>query len=317
MALFQSILCPVDFSEHSVHALRLAVGLASRNQARLAVMTVIDELLVEAAAVHYGPDYVGQEAEKELRGLFHSLAPSLPAWVPAPRFAVGTGAPDAKILDGATAQQADVIVMGTHGLGGYRKMFFGSVTERVLRKSPVPVLAVPLTAQPLVVFSDRAPTFDLAGVMAPVDFGPGSERQIHVAAELAREFAASLLLVHVVAHTRAHGGLHDLVTAHERTRLKEARKRLTRLAPDNHWGISIDAHVACGRPADEITRIAIEHEIGLVVMGLGGEDASAGRPGSVVYRVLCMGAAPVLALPPHKKTEMEEIPKTGAMVEST
>ena len=257
MAPFRSILCPVDFSEHSVQALRLAVGLAGRDQARLTVLTVNDPLLVDAAAVQYGPDYVGQEAEKALRGLFHSLVPLLPGWVPGPQFVVRTGIPDAEILACATEHQGDLIVMGTHGLGGYRKIFFGSVTERVLRKSPLPVFAVPLTAQPLVVFSDRAPIFNLAGVMAPVDFGPDSERQIRVAAEVAHDFATSLLLVHVVAQTRAHGGLHDLVTAHERTRLKEARERLMRFAQDTRWGIAMDAHVAYGRPADEITRIAI------------------------------------------------------------
>jgi Universal stress protein family len=50
MRIFRSIVCPVDFSEHSVQALRLAVGLAGRDQARLTVLTVNEPLLVEAAA---------------------------------------------------------------------------------------------------------------------------------------------------------------------------------------------------------------------------------------------------------------------------
>lgn len=297
-AVFRSILCPVDFSEHSVHALRLAVGLAGRDQARLTLLTVNDVLLVEAAAAaQYGPEYVGREAAKELRELLPNVAPGRIRWAPEPHIEVRTGSPDTKILECAAECHADLIVMGTHGLSGYRKMFFGSVTERVLRRTSVPVLAVPISDRHLVTLADRAPVFNLSEVMTPVDFGRHSEQQIRRAAEIARTFSTSLLVVHVVAETRAHGDLHHAVKEHERLRVKEARERLGQVACANSGGVRVNTHVAYGRPADEIARIAIEHDIGFIVMGLTGQGAAGDRVGSVAYRVLTMGPAPNLGLP--------------------
>jgi nucleotide-binding universal stress UspA family protein len=51
------------------------------------------------------------------------------------------------ILKTAGEKEADLIVMGTHGLTGWRRLIFGSVTERVLRSAPCPVLAVPPAGQ--------------------------------------------------------------------------------------------------------------------------------------------------------------------------
>lgn len=297
MATFRSIVCPVDFSEHSVQALRLAVGLAGRDRARLRVLTVNEPLLVEAAAAaQYGPDYVAHEATKEVQGLFRSLVPGAASWAPIPDIVVRTGRAEGEILQCAAEQKADLIVMGTHGLGGYRKMFFGSVTERVLRGSSVPVLAVPLTDHRIVVFSDRGPLFNVGGILVPIDLSASSERQLRVAAELGRGFGASLLVVHVVAEVRAHGGLQEAVKARERVRIKEAGERLAQLAHANHGGVVVETRVASGHPADEIARMAIEREVGLIVMGLTGDGASGSCPGSVAYRVLTMAPAPVLAL---------------------
>jgi len=311
VGIFRSIVCPVDFSEHSVQALRLAVGLAGRDQARLTVLTVNEPLLVEAAAAaQYGAEYVTHEAATELHGLFLSLLPSGASWAPVPDVVVRTGRAENEILECVAEHHTDLIVMGTHGLGGYRKMFFGSVTERVLRRSATPVLAVPLGDRRIVVFSDRGPVFNLPGILVPVDLSASSARQIRRAAELAREFGTSLLVVHVVAELRAHGGLHDAVKAHDRTRLNDAREQLRRLACANSGGIEVETRVTYGHPADEIARVAIERDVGVIVMGLTGDGASGSRPGSVAYRVLTMAPAPVLALPLDREEHEEVSEKT-------
>jgi nucleotide-binding universal stress UspA family protein len=313
MATFQSIVCPVDFSEHSVQALRLAVGIAGRDQARLTVLTVNDPFLVEAAAAaQYGPEYLGDEATKELRGLFQSLIPHATSWAPAPHIVVHTGKAEVEILECAAVEKADLIVMGTHGLSGYRKMFFGSVTERVLRRAAVPVLIVPLTDRRVVVFSDEGPLFHIPGVLVAVDLGPGSDRLIRAAAEVARGFGTSLIIVHVVAEVRPHGGLHAALKAHELVRLKEARDRLRQLASANRGGIGAETLVAYGYAADEIARVAIERNVGAIMIGLTGEGASGSRPGSVAYRVLTMAPAPVLALP----LDYEQLGRTTEEIEA-
>jgi nucleotide-binding universal stress UspA family protein len=89
-------------------------------------------------------------------------------------------------------------------------------------------------------------------------------------------------------------------------RIKEAGERLTRLARANNGGVVVETRVASGHPADEIARIAIEREVGLIVMGLTGDGASGSCPGSVAYRVLTMAPAPVLALALEATTNAPE-----------
>src|SRR5688572_18085208 len=139
----RSILSPVDFSEQSRHALRWAAAVAARFGSQLTVVSVVDPLLAEAARVRLGVDLAKQETEPALREF---VAATWTGTTPAPtQIAVRTAIGDAagSILDIAETERADLIVMGTQGLGGFRKWLLGSTTERLLRRTKVPVLAVP------------------------------------------------------------------------------------------------------------------------------------------------------------------------------
>ena len=139
----RSILSPVDFSEHSRHALRWAAAFAARFQSRLTVISVVDPLLAEAARIRLGQDLAKAETVPALREFV--AATWSEAVQPAGangRHDDGWGAGDA-ILEAARADAADLIVMGTQGLGGFRKWLLGSTTERLLRRTHIPVLAVP------------------------------------------------------------------------------------------------------------------------------------------------------------------------------
>jgi nucleotide-binding universal stress UspA family protein len=229
-------------------------------------------------------------------------------WAPVPHSAVRAGRPHTEILECAAEEQADLIVMGTHGLSGYRRLFFGSVTERVLRDSPIPVLAVPLLAPHVVVFTDRRPVFHLGHVLAPVDFGPSTDYHVGLAQDVAASFGASLLLVHVLRELRGPAGLRLALQGHERERTDEARKRLFQLASTRNPA-DVETYVVSGNPADEIAEIAARHGVGLIVMGLSGAGASDTRPGSVAYRVLTMTPVPVLALPPAQDGKTQQAAK--------
>ena len=90
MVRVQSVLCPVDFSEHSRRA--YAVALAAFHHARLTVLTVIDPLLAQAAAVHCDPEYL-RESEAELRAFagdtsLDSISSAVPVFAVPP--AIGT-----------------------------------------------------------------------------------------------------------------------------------------------------------------------------------------------------------------------------------
>ncbi len=139
--MFTSILCPVDFSEHSDRALCRAIALAGLTGAHLTILTVNDPILDAAAHAAGTAHTVNAQTQKELRALFARLVaggPSVPMGV-----AVVVGKAADEILKQAAECGADLIVMATHGHTGPARFLLGSVTERVLRHSKIPVLAVP------------------------------------------------------------------------------------------------------------------------------------------------------------------------------
>ncbi len=141
--LFQTILCPIDFSDHSRQALAYAALLASRNKGRLVVIFVEDPMLAAAAAVTYDEKALLDKARKELRRLVErTIAPyGLP--VSSVTLDVAVGRPHEEIERTAERLRCDVIVMGAHGRTGANKLMLGSTTHRILGSSPLPVLATP------------------------------------------------------------------------------------------------------------------------------------------------------------------------------
>ena len=96
------------------------------------------------------------------------------------------------ILDCARENNADVIVVGTHGRSGLGKILMGSVAERVFRQSPVPVMTVgPHLHHPGRGFVPR-------NILLAADFTPASERAARYACALAREHNAKLTMLHVL-----------------------------------------------------------------------------------------------------------------------
>jgi len=139
-----TILCGVDFSEHSREALRYAGVLAKRFSARLLVLNVADPLLVAAARTRT-LDLIG-EIQKDLGTFVDVTLPDAGSWRPAPEImVVESGEPAAELLEVARREHADLVAIGTYGTTGVQKLIFGSTTERVMREAEVPVLAVPVS----------------------------------------------------------------------------------------------------------------------------------------------------------------------------
>jgi nucleotide-binding universal stress UspA family protein len=296
MIPFRSILCPVDFSEHSAIALRYAVALAGISGAPLTVAWVTDPLLAQAAAV-YVLDPKGEQARADLREFASEALPQNARWLAEPRLVVTVGTPDREILKIARKQHADLIVMGTHGLSGYQKVFFGSTTERVLRQTTVPVLAVPVTGK-MLPLNDVKPILDLGTVIIAVDLGQDSNALADCGVRLARWLNARTLLVHVVSSRGAPARWRPAVEAQLESELRAAEQEISRLTGEP--GAEMDETLVLpGRPADEIAGLAGTRHAGLIVMGLtSGARRRTARPGSIAYRILLLTPTPVLVVPP-------------------
>src|SRR5262245_24010247 len=189
-----SILSPVDFSEQSRQALRWAAAFAARFRSGLTVVSVVDPLLAEVARIRWHQDLVRAGTEPALREFVAATWPDGPGLSQQMVFTTPVGDPAATILGTATTAGADLIVMGTRGLGGLQKWLLGSTTERVLRRTRVPVLAVPLANE-----SHAAPEAGMVSrILAATDFSESSVVAAKTAAQLARVFAATLTLSHIV-----------------------------------------------------------------------------------------------------------------------
>ncbi len=291
---FASIVCSVDFSDHSVRALRYALALAAHFRARLTVINVANPLLFQAATASNDVAAINRDTETALRELADRIAKEGGPWAPEIRATTAVGDAATEIIKVAEDEAADLIVMGTHGRSGYRKMFFGSVTERVLRLSGVPVFAVPASEHDSVTFTTQGPQFSFGPVLAPTDLGSGSLPNARVAEVLSVSFGAPLLLVHVIEPIPVTGGRHESIEAHKRAVVADADDRLQTFASALARGASLETHLSVGSPAAQIAAIAAERNAGLIVMGL---HAEGGRVGAVAYGVLCLVKVPVLALP--------------------
>jgi nucleotide-binding universal stress UspA family protein len=292
-----TIVCPVDFSEHSKVALQRAAAWARHFSARLIVVTVVEPLLVNAAAAAYDTDVVRNEALSELQEFVESASLAGRSALPPHEGMVLVGEPAAEIVALAGREHAQLIVIGAHGLSGYRKLLLGSTTEKVLRQTTVPVLVAPPPEQtPPKVNPSR---IDVGRVLVPVDFKDGCVTEVRAAASLAETFGVPLLLVHVVAPLRGIERLRLQLETHNRVQIERADQQIRQLASEVVTRVGIETAVTVGSPAEEIAHVAVTRGVRLIVMGLRRQEHMFGpRPGSIAYRILGLAPARVLALPP-------------------
>jgi nucleotide-binding universal stress UspA family protein len=296
--LFRSILCPVDFSGHSRAALQHAAAVAARSGGQLTALFVSDPLLVAAAAAAaYNRTALEQTSEAELRAFVKRAIGSSSKAVRVVCSVVQGDAPE-EIGKAVKRLSADLVVIGTQGLSGASKWFFGSTTERVLRRTTAPVLTVP----PVTTHRRVPASWPGKRVLAAVDLGPHTAADARAAAHVAQWARAELVLVHIVRPTQAPRWLSTRLQAHERERLQAARTRLERLARDLELDRPASCQVLIGEPADQIPALSTGPGTGLVVVTLRGTGGLFGAPqGSTTYRVLGTASVPVLALPANWK----------------
>ena len=142
MQLFNHILVPTDFSSSSARAVETAVALATTFSSRLTLLHVWEipvypymEFVLES------PDLVANvegAATKQLAGALAAVQKS----VPSAQSLLLSGVPWQRILDSIEAERPDLVVMGTHGRHGVSHALLGSVAEKIVRLSPVPVMTI-------------------------------------------------------------------------------------------------------------------------------------------------------------------------------
>ena len=141
MTTVRRILTPIDFSEGSEHALRYALELAEKLRAEVHALHAYQQpiYVLPEGAMDPGtlPEEEVAQAARERLDRFEARHDRVE------RSLLREGPAARCIVDAAEELGADLIVMGTHGRTGLARMLIGSVAERVVRTSTVPVLTVP------------------------------------------------------------------------------------------------------------------------------------------------------------------------------
>ena len=210
---------------------------------------------------------------------------------------VAVGKPHEVIEWTADNLDCDLIALGAHGATGANKLMLGSTTHRVLRRSPLPVLATPPVAR------WKRPPRSWPGktAIAPIDLGPRDYADALSAAIAAKELGAQLELVHIVEPVADVPWLELDETRRTQERKRRALARLARLQEDLRWAVT-SVRVEAGKPADKIAAIAAHSRVGLVIMTRRkGQGLFGPRQGSISYQVLQKSNTPVLALPSDSK----------------
>jgi nucleotide-binding universal stress UspA family protein len=145
--VFRSNLCPIDISNNSRAALRYAVMLARLSDAHLLVLYVTDPLLATVAGSRPDVRAMLASTEDDLRRFISSVMRRSTPPVATTLLTIA-GKPAVEIVKAAERHHCDVIVMGYRGAGRATRLLFGSTTEGVVRRSRIPVVAVPPARRP-------------------------------------------------------------------------------------------------------------------------------------------------------------------------
>ncbi|SDY46639.1 universal stress protein [Halobellus clavatus] len=140
--MYERILIPTDGSECADSAVDHAIDIATQYDAELHVLSVVDTRDMSHSAPAISPQQVEQTLRERAESVVESVAErAADAGVEAVT-AVEPGVPDDVVVEYAADHDCDLVVMGTHGRTGLQRYLLGSVTERTVRRSSVPVLTV-------------------------------------------------------------------------------------------------------------------------------------------------------------------------------
>lgn len=292
----RKVLHPTDFSRCAGHALPHTLHLAEMYEAELHLLHAL--VLHEAdpsTLSHRLPDVeelylvLEEHAQTQLRTAIEEHGEANFTIKSAQVRAISAAG---AILDYAAENEIDLVVMGTHGRRGLRRLLLGSVAEEVVRLAPCPVLTVPER-------EERNSPSKIERIVVPVDFSEHAELALAYAVELARAYGAQLHLLHVVDEV-VYPDFYPPIIPSGGSITEELRdqslQKMRRLLTA-HEPADAAVHVRAGRAAPEIAEFAKEHDADLVVIASHGlTGISHVLLGSVTEQLVRRATCPVFTV---------------------
>lgn len=286
MIRLRNILCATDFSSSSDTAMSYAAAIARRYDSQLYLAHVIRPeayQLVPPAAIEAALEQTRLYAEQQmsevlvsgrLRGIPHQVL-------------IGEGEFWPVLSEMLLKNEVDLVVAGTHGRTGVRKLLLGSVAEEMFRLAACPVLTVgPKVPR------EVSEEVGFRNILYATDFAPNAERAAAYALSLAQEHRAHLTLLHAVPE--GDGASHSnaaLLQSYFSKLLHEL------VPPEAELWCDPEFVVEFGEPAETILKLAGERAADLIVLGVRKSATFPGHlPPATSYRVVCTAHCPVLTI---------------------
>jgi nucleotide-binding universal stress UspA family protein len=268
----QTILVATDFSETAYLTLDRALDIAKLHESEIVLLHVMQpELPVAATAemVVVPPDYEKLLREASMEGLTQCADRVREAGLRV-REVLEIGPAARKITACADAVQADLIMIGTRGNTGFKRLLLGSVAKEVVRIAKQPVL----TVHP----GDDRPIEPVRRLLFPTDFSATADFALSVASRLlVGSDQAKILLVHTfqIASTVVPiGGFGKGAIPHLVENAQQLAEKATAPAVQalRARGLEVEVIVDRGDPAEIVIELAAEHGVDVIVMGTRGHS---------------------------------------------
>lgn len=296
--MFGAILVPLDGSKLAERALSLAIPLAEQHGATLVLAHAHEPTLplIVGGGAPVRDAALDETHRKDAMTYLERLAKRTAKLTTAPVRSVFR---DGKVVATLSAlirdERAGLVVMSTHGRGGFQRFWLGSIADSLVRQTPVPVLLVRGTRPPAKRLAGAPP---FVRVLVPVDGSERSERAIDAAKRLLGRGPARVTLLHVVHPMSALAG-HQLKRAPEdevvATYLEPLSRRVASPAVEVRFEVKVDANVA-----RVITDAVETHDADVIALaGQGLSGVQRFLVGSVADKLLRTSPVPVLVVPTH------------------
>jgi len=289
MTLYKNLLCPVDFSDLSRHALAWALEFGAAVGCDVTPFHTIDTALTNVGNLVAVPNDGAERQRTEASKLLQTWAVELNA--PDTRVLVTQGVPSDAIASATKGDDVDLLVMGTHGLSGIQKLLLGSVMEKVLHRIHKPLLAIP----------PKAMAFSVPRtILLAVDLDSDTSAAARHGISLAEHFGAKLVVAHAIPEPYYVLNDHSIerLTADQLQSLEagltsERRKELEGLVASTSAETDVVVHI--DSPFQTLRRVMEERTPELVVMGAGGHRESGWDwVGSTCHKMVRAASYPVL-----------------------
>lgn len=293
---FRKVLFATDFSVASQAAFRVALRVCTELRANLSILHVFEEVYV--ASPEFGVPF------SELESIYQTNKCSLDslcetaqhAGVPCETTMVN-GTPSLAILESISAQNADLVVLGTSALHGFERLVFGSTAEAILREATCPVL----TVGPQV--SKSAMTSQLEGpVVFATDFHRITSHAIRYAEPFCMASKSPLHCLHVLPRSLESRSPNKIVPMI----MTEA---LHHVATES--GTTINSPICAVTYGSEISNAVVEYakqqKAKLIVLGVRQASMLASHvPAHITYRIITEAPCPVLTVSFASETESSQ-----------